>query len=396
MLFATLIMLTAVSVLSLNMFLPSLGFMATDFAVDYSTMTLAMSAYLVFTAILQLIIGPLADHYGRKPILIGALALFAIASVGCALAETFETFLLFRILQGAVVTGAALSRAIVSDLVEPGKAASIIGYMTMAMSLAPIMGPFFGGYLGEIYGWRSNFWLLTVAGLSLWILVWWKLPETIKRDNSASRFKWATYGELLQDKLFWAYSLIASFGVGGFYIFINGVPLIAVEHLGLSQSETGIGIGSITVGFLVGNFFSGRYSQSVGLNQMVLTGRLVAVLGILGCILVVSNGYDSALILFSGITFVGLGNGLTMPSASSAVMYVKRELSATASGLYGAVIIAFGAVFTSITGSVVMAHPQSLTLLYLISAPMIAGLIIAVWVMLRASSLAAKQSAGVD
>ena len=396
MLFATLILLTAVSVLSLNMFLPSLGFMAADFAVDYSTMTLAMSAYLVFTAILQLVIGPLADHYGRKPILIGALGLFALASIGCAQAETFETFLLFRILQGAVITGSALSRAIVSDLVEPGKAASIIGYMTMAMSLAPIMGPFFGGYLGEIYGWRSNFWLLSTAGLSLWILVWWQLPETVRRESGGTTFNWDAYRELLQDKLFWAYTLIASFGVGGFYIFINGVPLIAVEHLGLSQSQTGIGIGSITVGFLVGSFLSGRFAQSAGLNQMVFTGRLVAALGILGCMVVVSSGYDSALVLFGGITFVGLGNGLTMPSASSAVMYVKRELSATASGLYGAVIITFGAIFTSITGSVVMAYPKSITLLWLISAPMLAGLLIAIWVSVQAGNLTEKQSAGLD
>ncbi len=386
MLFATLILLTAVSVLSLNMFLPSLGFMASDFGVDYSTMTLAVSAYLAFTAVIQLIIGPLADQHGRKPILIGALGLFVLASIGCALAESFETFLFFRILQGAVISGSALSKAIISDLAEPGKAASLLGYMTMAMSVAPIVGPFFGGYLGEIYGWRSNFWLFFIAGIGLWIMVIGFLPETSRRSQKAARFNWADYKALLRDIMFWAYTLIAALGVAGFYIFITGIPLIAVEHLNLSQSETGMAIGSITIGFLIGSFLSGRFSQAAGISLMILSGRVVAFCGISACLVLLLSGFDYALVLFGGTMFVGLGNGISLPSAATAVMYVNRDLSATASGLFGAVMIALGAGFTSVTGIVLSAQPDSVTLASLMFGPVIVGLLIAIWLSTRAKA----------
>ena len=112
----TLTLLTAVPLMSLNMFLPSLGIMAQDFNVGYDTMAMAVSGYLIFTAVLQLLAGPVADRFGRRPVLLASLGLFAAASVGCALAENFNNFLFFRVLQGAVIAGSVLSRAIVSDV----------------------------------------------------------------------------------------------------------------------------------------------------------------------------------------------------------------------------------------------------------------------------------------
>ena len=112
----TLILLSAVPLLSLNMFLPSLGVMATDFQVGYDEMAFAISGYLVFTALIQILTGPLADRLGRRPVLLVSLGVFTCASVGCALAQDYTTFLFFRVLQGAIATGAALSRAVAHPL----------------------------------------------------------------------------------------------------------------------------------------------------------------------------------------------------------------------------------------------------------------------------------------
>ena len=134
----TLVLLTALSVLSLNMFVPSLSNMAEDFHTDYALVNLSIAGYLAITAVLQLIMGPLSDRYGRRPVLLTGLAIFALASLGCAQASNIWVFLGFRILQGAIISGSALSQAVVRDMVPAREAASLMGYIAMAMAVAPM------------------------------------------------------------------------------------------------------------------------------------------------------------------------------------------------------------------------------------------------------------------
>ncbi len=379
----TLILLISVPLLSLNMFLPSLGVMAGEFRVGYDTMSLAVSGYLAFTAVIQILAGPVADKYGRRPVLLASLVLFVAASVGCALADSFESFLFFRVLQGGVITGAALSRAIVSDIAGPKQAASILGYMAMAMSLAPIVGPSLGGFLGEIAGWRVNFWVYTGVGVGLWVLVWVQLPETAGGGAESGAAFVRSYFELLANLHFWAYTLIMAFSVGGFYAFISGIPLVANRQLGMPESQIGLGMATITVGFLLGSFLSARYSAARELDTMIVFGRILANLGLLGCLAVLLAGWVTPWSLFCGIVFVGLGNGLTMPGASSLVMFMRKELSASASGLSGAVVVMMGAAVTAVTGHLMEAQPRAEVLVGLILVLTLASLAIAGWISRR-------------
>ena len=127
-------MLTALSIVSLTMFLPSLPNMAADFQVDYSLVNLSISGYLAITAVLQLIIGPLSDRFGRRPVILFGLAMFILASVGCALATDIWIFLSLRIVQAAIISGSVLSRTVIRDMVPAQKAASLMGYVAMAMN----------------------------------------------------------------------------------------------------------------------------------------------------------------------------------------------------------------------------------------------------------------------
>lgn len=148
----TLVLLSALAVLSMNMFAPAMAAMAMDFEVPFATINWSISAYLGLTAVLQLLIGPLSDRYGRRPLLLGSLLLFALASVVAATASNIAVFLAARITQGAIVAGNVLPRAIIRDTTSVQEGASMQGYLSMAMAIAPILGPSLGGALAQNQG----------------------------------------------------------------------------------------------------------------------------------------------------------------------------------------------------------------------------------------------------
>lgn len=375
----TLTLLTAVPAMTLNMFLPSLGIMSQDFNVGYDNMAIAVSGYLVFTAMLQLLAGPVADRFGRRPVLLVSLGLFAAASVGCALAENYNSFLFFRVMQGVVVTGSVLSRAIVSDIATPKQAAIILGYIGMAMSLAPILAPSLGGFLSDAAGWRANFWLYAGIGIGLWALVWVRLPETSAAQALGASAFIKSYFELVKSWHFWAYTLIMALSIGMFFVFISGLPLVAVEQLNMTQSQIGLSMGSMTIGFLAGNFLSAQLAGSKTANTVILLGRSVATFGLLGGLFLLWNNWGPHWLLFVGIICAGLGNGLTIPSASAAILFVRKDLAASASGLFGAVIVVFGGIFSTITGKIIQAQPTAIVLISLMLVLSIVSLSLAIW-----------------
>ncbi|UXN72670.1 MFS transporter [Devosia sp. A8/3-2] len=168
----TLIVITATSTVTLNMIVPSLTNIARDLEADYAPVSLAPGGYLAVTAAVQLGVGPLADRIGRRPVLLVALAVFTLASLGCAMAQNVWMLLAFRMLQAAVVSGYVLSLAIVRDTNEGGDAARLLGRISMAMALAPMLGPMLGSVLDAAFGWRMIFVLYAVAGAGLLCPAW--------------------------------------------------------------------------------------------------------------------------------------------------------------------------------------------------------------------------------
>lgn len=143
----TLVSISATGALSMNIFLPSLPAMARDFGVEYGFMQLSVSAFLAVSAVLQLLCGPISDRFGRRPVVLGAFAIFLLATLGALLATDPVWFMAFRLLQAVVTTGFVISRAVVRDIVPADQAASMIGYVTMGMSLVPMIAPTLGGAL---------------------------------------------------------------------------------------------------------------------------------------------------------------------------------------------------------------------------------------------------------
>ncbi|MEO0328294.1 MAG: multidrug effflux MFS transporter [Pseudomonadota bacterium] len=383
----TLILLTAFSTLSLNMFLPSLANIAQDLDAAYSTVSLALAGYLAITAIIQLIVGPLSDRIGRRPVLISALIIFTIASIGCSLATDVWTFLFFRMFQGAMISGYALSLAMVRDTRSQREAAGLIGYISMAMAIAPMLGPMFGGVLDQAFGWRANFYFYSLVGLLLMLWCWFDVGETRpKHDVTSGEKPTNSMMTLILSPLFWCFSLCGAFSTGAFYIFLTGAPLVAKNQFGVTTGELGFFIGSITAGFMFGSFLSGRLAPRFQPTSMMLAGRLTACIGLSIGVLALLIEQVSPLLFFGSTIFVGLGNGITMPSASSAVMSIEPGLTGSAAGLNGAMIVAIGAILTSLTGLILPQEAPALTLLILMLIASVAGML-SVLVAMRIQSL---------
>lgn len=386
----TLVLIAGLGAMSMSTFLPSLPNMTRDLDTSYDVMQLSVSGYLAVTAVLQLLIGPIADRYGRRIVLLACHAIFIAATVGCALAPTVEIFLVFRMLQGAVAVGIVLSRAVVRDMFEREKAASMIGYVTMGMALVPMIAPSIGGAVDQALGWRAVFWCLFVAGILVTLLCWADLGETSRGGGVSFAQQLKEYPELLTSRRFWGYVFSAAFASGAFFAFLGGAPYVASNFYGLSSFWTGICLGAPAIGYATGNFLSARYTMRMGINWMIRMGGIVACVGLGVAALLSMVGFDSALFFFGACTFVGLGNGLVMPNAGAGMLSVRPHLAGTASGLGAAIMIGGGAALSVVSGIMIQRGGGSITLILIMFTSVFFGLLAILYVMWRERQIEAE------
>ena len=384
---STLILMAGLSALTMNIFLPSLPGMAAYFDAPYALMQLSVALYLALSAVLQVLIGPISDRYGRRKVLLWSIILFLIATVGTLLAQTATTFLIFRMAQAVIAACMVLSRAVVRDMVPDAQAASMIGYVTMGMSIVPMIGPVIGGVLDETFGWHANFALLLGLGLVTLALVWADLGETATLRRVSLMDQMRTYPGLLRSQRFWGYVGCASFASGSFFAYLGGAPYVVNEVFGLSSSGKGLRVALTAIGYAAGNFFAGRYSVRLGMNRMVLIGSIVNVAGMGLLCLVTWAGVHSAYVFFGFTVAVGLGNGLTLPNANAGMLSIKPELAGTASGLGGAIQIGGGAALAALAGTLLGPGASEMPLILLMLASAVLALVCILAVIRRAKAL---------
>ncbi len=383
----TLVLMAGIAATSMSIFLPSLPAMAAFFGAEYAVMQLSVSLYLAVTGLLQLVIGPLSDRYGRRPVTLAAMAIFLVATIGCLLAPTVAIFLAFRMLQGAVVVGIVLSRAVVRDMVPEAEAASMIGYVTMGMALVPMIVPMIGGALDQLFGWHAVFVFLLLFGAAVTALIWADQGETAAASGRSMRQQLREYPDLLASPRFWGYAMAAAFASGAFFAFLGGAPYAASEIYGMSPLWTGIAFGAPAVGYGFGNFLSGRFSARVGINRMMLAGAGVVTCGMAVSCLLVLAGLSHPAVFFTAMTTVGAGNGMMIPNATSGMLSVRPRLAGTASGLGGAIMIGGGAAMSVLAGIVLEGAETSLPLQALMLATSSASLGFTLYVIARTRRL---------
>ncbi|XOY56504.1 MAG: multidrug effflux MFS transporter [Rhodobacterales bacterium] len=378
----TLILITGISALNMSIFLPSLAAMTAYFETEYAVMQVSLSGYLAATAVLQIFVGPLSDRFGRRPILLGSLLIFVIATLGALFSTTVEAFLFFRILQAAVATCMVLGRAIVRDIVPDAQAASMIGYVTMGMALVPMVGPMIGGALEQAFDWHATFVFLVLAGIGTLALVYYDLGETLAKGGMGFRAQVRSYPELFRSPRFWGYVMCAAFASGAFFALLGGASFVGTTIFGLSPVWNGIALGAPAIGYAMGNFLSGRFSVRLGINKMALIGTGITIAGLGTSVLLTLAGLIHPLVFFGFCTFLGLGNGLILPNVMAGSISVRPHLAGTASGLGGAIMIGGGAALSQVAGSILTVESGTLPLqLIMLGTSMLAFLsvVFVVW-----------------
>ncbi|NRA88052.1 MAG: multidrug effflux MFS transporter [Rhizobiales bacterium] len=350
---ALLIMLSALSPVALNIFIPSMPSLTASLNTNYTTSQLTLTLYLVALAFAQLILGPLSDKYGRRPVLLIGVAVYAVSSLACAFAFNIEQLITGRIFQAAGgCVGVVITRAIVRDLYDKNKAASIIGYMTMIMVLAPMSAPIIGGYIDQYADWRGSFYFVSLIGLIIFGYSFIKLHETNKnpiRDiDFVAMFK--KYGILIRQKQYMGYIASLSFSSAVFFAFIADASRIATEQLGLLPSEYGYYFILVSLGYMLGNFLSGKFAQRLGNVKMIMYGNIVLSVGIIVLLYVNHIEFTHPFYLFIPMTFVACSNGIIIPSSMAEALSVRPDIAGSASGLAGFTQVASGAIATLIVG----------------------------------------------
>jgi DHA1 family bicyclomycin/chloramphenicol resistance-like MFS transporter len=391
----TLVLITSLAILSQNMFSPSLTNIASEFDATYARASLSISLFLAISGGVQLIMGPLSDRYGRRPVILFLLVSFTIASLATAFSVTMVGFLTARMFQAGIVGGAVISRAMIRDQYPMERATVMLSYVAMAMSIAPMIGPIIGGYFDHAYGWRSNFWIFTLLGGALFLWALYDAKETNLNPSESFKAQFQTYPILFRSVRFWGYTFSLMFSIGSFYLFLGGAPKVALIEYGLTSEETGLGLGIISMGFFVGNFASSRLAGRLGLHRLIMLGRWVTLFGVGTFVLVQVVFTPHVLLFFTGAIFVGLGNGLSLPSLNVAVMSVRPEIAGSASGLSGTLTVFGGGAFTAISGSILPDDGAGVMLLSFIWLSALSALICAAWVNLVEKRRAIEEKSGV-
>jgi MFS transporter, DHA1 family, multidrug resistance protein len=362
--------LIAVSMLSpfaINVVVPSLPAMERHFAADYGTVQLVLSLYLAAVAAAQILIGPLSDRFGRRPVLIAGLGLFTVASLACVGAPTIETLVGLRVLQAVGGSaGLVLARAIIRDLYERRRAASMLGYLTMGFAVAPMLAPLIGGLLQGAFDWRASFWFMFGFGVVCLAVAWRDVSETnlapAERLDLSTLFR--DFSMLVREPSFLLFTGCASLSSGVFFAFLGGAPYVSETILDLSPTVYGTWFVLVAGGYAIGNFLSGRYAERAGVRAMIVGGSVLALLVVALMPALFAAGLAHAASLFVPMFVLGIANGLVLPNALAGAISVAPRIAGAAAGLAGAAQMGFGAVFSALTGAM-LAGGETATPLFL-------------------------------
>jgi MFS transporter, DHA1 family, multidrug resistance protein len=344
--FTILVLLSALSVLPVNVISPSLPKIAAEFQADLALINLAVAGYAVVTALVELISGAMSDRYGRRPVALASIAIFIVASIGCALAPNIAVFLVFRAMQASIAACFSVALVAIKETSGEREGASRMGYAAMAWAMAPMLGPTLGGTLDELLGWRAIFVVLAFFGAAILFLSMRELRETNSPLSRPKGTYLSSYAQLLSSVRFWAYILCMAFSTGTFYIFLAGAPLA----IGGSSALLGLYIGMVPAGFICGSYLTGRLGSRMPRGAVLIVARLLTCIGLLAGLVLPAMAVTHELAFFGPCMFIGVGNGLTMPAANMGAMSVRNDLAGTAAGLAAAMSIGGGALVVSVAG----------------------------------------------
>jgi DHA1 family bicyclomycin/chloramphenicol resistance-like MFS transporter len=330
--------LVAVGPLSTDMYLPALPAIRIGFGSTVTLVQLTFSVFLVGFAIGQLIVGPLGDRFGRRPVLLGGMAIYAVMSLAAGLAPSVEWLIVLRFFQALGAASAwVLSRAIVRDLHPPAETIRIIGYTTGIMGALSALVPTTGGLLAQTLGWQAIF--FTIAGFSLVYLVvialWFDETTTPNREAIRLIPMLRNMRALVKDRIFAGYTACLCLSLGAMFAFMSGGALIFIDTMGLTPSQFGAIFFAMAPAFSIASFFTGSVSHRVGPQNLFCFAMLCT---LAGTVVLFGLGLSGPLTLYIAVpalTVVTFGLGFIMPLCFSGALAPYPHLAGTASSMIG-------------------------------------------------------------
>lgn len=333
--------LSAFGPMSIDMYLPAFPALADSLHTTPGHVAYTLSAFFIGLSAGQLAYGPLADRFGRKPPLIVGLVLYALASVGCALAPTIEILIAMRALQAfGACAGMVMSRAMVRDLFEPSAAARVFSLLILVMGLAPILAPFLGGLVLEFGDWRGIFWSLVAFGVACLAAVAWRLPESLPADQRVTLGLGeiaSVYGQLLTDRVFMGHSLSGALAQAGMFAYIAGSPFVFITLNGVPENRYGLLFGLNALGFVAVSQINAALVKRIAPTTLLQRGLAFATA--MAALLAVNvltglGGFVGLLVALFG--FVA-SLGFIGPNAMALAMASRRTHHGQASAMLGTV-----------------------------------------------------------
>jgi len=347
-------LLAAIGPLSIDTYLPAMPAIAVELQVPSAVIEQSLSAYFVGLAAGQVVCGPLSDRFGRRPILLGGLALYLLATVLCVLAPTAHLLIVGRALQGLGASAMpAASRAVVRDMWSGNRAARAMSFVMMAMAFAPIIAPLLGGQIFVYLGWRAIFWLMFAFGLLLVALVLLRLPETHgpeRRGDVRLLDHFIAYRLVLSSARGWAYLLAGGLSYAIMFGYIIGSPYVYIEFFGVRPDVFGLYFGLNVVGLTLGNWFNSRFVTRWGYLRMLGAGIAVSTAGTLALLLFARSETGGLAAVVCSL-FVAVAP-VSMSGANAIAGLLDRypDNAGAASALFGVSQFGFGAVAGALTG----------------------------------------------
>ena len=336
---AVVVLLVVMPVLGIDLQLPAMPDIARDLGASVGEVQLTLSLYTVAFAAMQLAVGPLGDRYGRRPVLMASLALYALASVYCALAPSIGHLTAGRILQGlAACAGPVLGRAVVRDRNEPIAAARVFGIMMACFGIAALTVPILGGQLVEAFGWRATFVASAAYGVLVLFLVTLLLPETLRGARAGGLGLARLAGDYLTLLRAPPFLVIAATGCliqSAMFSWIAGSSFAVIRVLGHSPLVYSLVYAVTVFGFVTTSFLSGRVVARLGQRRLIALGGTLALLGSAAALVLNHAVTPSLLTLVAPIFVLAVGHGFTLAQSVAGALAAFPHLAGTASGLLG-------------------------------------------------------------
>ena len=331
-----------------DLYLPALPLLTRELGASLGAAQQTMAAVLLAFGLGQLVLGPVADRIGRRPVLLAGLALYTVAAVGGALAGSIGQLVAWRALQGLGMASAVVcSRALLRDLFEPQDGARVMAFAMSGLGLIAIASPALGGVVTAAAGWRAALAVVAAVGAAALAYVAWQVPETAPRlrpDATRPRVVLAAWRQIARHPVFVAWALLTTATYGGLFTVLASASFIYIDVLGLSPMACGAVLGSGSVAYIGGTFICRRWVQRHGPVGAVQRGAWFTLAGGLLAVVPAAAGVQSVWALALPFALFAIGHGVHQPCSQSGAVGPFPHQAGTASALAGFLLssVAFG------------------------------------------------------